>query len=660
MEVCEVHASAVGRNLERSSRTGESSTQVRSWLIFRSVVFPHRAPGRLAFAVLLPMLLLMAACDTRNAGVISTGNTGRVTGKVVSQGQGVSVEVLLIRMDSVQSAPVDTTRSDDTGAFLFSHVASGRYCVEAWQNGKLAGQSGEFQLNGDLNGLLVVLVPLTQIQLDLSSLGTVDSVFIDNPGNPGTQSGTTWTIQGLKDSSGVLYTLVEQASGPAKWTAWNLQWVNGTVVIQGATSGSAAPFIRSVDTSAFFLTPHTVALWTFDSLTPDHRTLDLGPNHLDLTLPSPAKLVPSPHGKALEISTLPPNNPAATTATTAIGAMPTALQWESSGMQTIEMRFKLDTLPSDGFILLGSYLGPRITLTADRAVQVAMQSLTPDGTVQWQGITTLPTVIPVGQWVDIAVSITQSQEEIYIWINGTPQEIFSFGTEVQAPNYLNDTQAPFSVGGGSWDSRVGAFQVDEVRISDTLVYGPGLQLQPEFSTTIGSLGATDAGIAFPPAGQGTLDSTSPSVLVGSNTGTTAVGRYLWKPSIPATLQGHQIVFATLMLWDASNPAASQEFAVHRVLKAWTPSSLASLPLGSQDGQWVQSSPVTCGWALSGSRGGIPFDITSLVQAWVSDTASNQGILLRAYDETATGIQVATSRSDTTALNRRPSISVYYR
>jgi len=652
-----------GRKTVRSGRTGESSTQVRSWLSFRRAASSRRVPGGLAFAALLPMLLSLAGCDTRTAGVIGTGNSGRITGKVVSQGQGVSVEVLLIRMDSSKAVLSDTTRSDDTGAFLFSHVASGGYRVEAWQNGKLAGQSGEFQLDGDLNGLLVVLVPLAQIQLDLSSLGTVDSVFLDNPGNPGTRSGTTWTIQALKDSSGALYTLVEQSSGPAEWTAWDLHWVNGTVVIQGATNGSTAPFIRSVDTSAFFLTPHTVALWTFDSVTPDHRTLDLGANHLDLTLPSSAILVPSPHGKALEVSTLPPNDPAATTATTAAGAMPTALQWETTGMQTIEMRFQLDTLPSDGFILLGSYLGPRITLTADRAIQVAMQSVIAGGTTQWQGITTLPAVIPVGRWVDIAVSIDQSQEEIFVWVDGTPQEIFSFGTEVQAPDYVNDTQAPFSVGGGSWDSRVGAFQVDEVRISDTLVYGAGLPLQPSFSTTIGSPGAVGAGITFPPAGQGEVDSASPSALVGSSTGSTAVGRYLWKPSIPAALLGRQIVSATLTLWDASNPTGSQEFAVHRILKAWTPSTLASLPISGSvalDDQWVQSYPVTCGWVLSGSRGGIPFDITSLVQAWVSDTASNQGILLRAYDESAPGILVATSRSDTTAMNRRPSISVYYR
>jgi hypothetical protein len=645
----------------RSDRPGASSTREPAERINRGAATSFHIRLSIPRLALLSLVFLLAACDNRTAGVISTGNAGRISGKVVADGQGVAVQVRLIRVDTVRAFPNDSTRSDDTGAFYFPSVPSGDYRVEAWQNGYLAGKSAQFHLDGDKTGLLIVLVPLAQIKLDLSSLGKVDSVFLDNPDNPGVQTGNIWTIRALKDSTGVLYTLVEQASGAAKWMAWDLQWVNGTVVIRGATDGSIAPFFHSVDTSAFFLSPHTVALWTFDSLTQGHKVLDQGPNHLDLTLPVGAGLVSSPHGKALDALTLLPNSPVATTATTTDGSLPIALQWGATGMQTIEMRFKVDSAPTLGYVLLGSYVGPQVGLSTGRAIVVSVQCSV-DSKTQWQNIVTLPGVVPLGRWVNLAVSIDRSREQIYVWIDGAPMETFSYGAVIAAPNYVNSTIPPFCVGGASWDARVGAFQVDEVRISDTLVYGYGSPLQPDFVVNMGGNGAVDAGVSFPASGMGSQDSTSAQVLVGA-LGSGNVGRYLWRASIPPELAGRSIIYAELRPWSAAAPSASKEFQVHQILQSWAAGSLGSSPIagsGALDDHWVQASPASYGMLQAPSRGGVLFDVTPLVQSWVSDTASNHGILLRAFDESAPGVEMATTKSDTLSLNRRPSIIVYYR
>ena len=233
---------------------------------------------------------------------------------------------------------------------------------------------------------------------------------------------------------------------------------------------------------------------------------------------------------------------------------------------------------------------------------------------------------------------------------------------VAAPKYVNNTVPPFSVGGGNWDARVGAFQVDEVRVSDTLVYGYGLPLQPEFSLDLGGTDAMDAGVSFSAlATGGNADSTSASVVVGTSAG--KVGRYLWRPVLPPALIGRQIIYADLHFWSAALPSASKEFEVHRILQPWAAGALGSSPIAGStalNGHWVQSDPSAYGMLQADSRGGIPFDVTPLTQSWASDTGSNHGILLRAFDESATGVEMATPRSDTSLLNRRPSIVVYYR
>jgi hypothetical protein len=293
-----------------------------------------------------------------------------------------------------------------------------------------------------------------------------------------------------------------------------------------------------------------------------------------------------------------------------------------------------------------------------------MQSQAFGESAKWQGISTTARVVPVGRWVDLALSIDRSREEIYLWLDGVPLEIFSIGTDIENPTYVDNSIPPFSVGGGSWDSRVGAFEVDEVRVSDTLVYGYGRPLEPEFTLSLGGVFAQDAGVfRTATAASPGIDSVSSGTLIGLDPGSGRTGYYLWKSSIPPSLLGRQILFAELILWDTTTTmvAVSKEFALHQVLHSWTPATLGVVASSELlDGLFAQSAPTTFGWVLSGSRGGIPFDITPLVQSWVSDTASNHGVLLCAVSSSVAGTEIATTRSDTTAMNRRPTILFYYR
>jgi len=570
-------------------------------------------------------LVLLAGCGPEpSSGVISTGNAGRVQGSATYDNQGVEIAVRLVMIRSGSDSLIDSMQTDSTGAFEFQSVTEGTYRVEAWREGRMQGRSGEFKVERNLvKDIVVVLVQPVRYLLDASMLGQVDSMFLDYSGNPAYLQNGLWSVQGLKGSAGTLYTRTKTSDGGATWLAWEIQPSGDTLKIVGVANSPSAVYLRKIDTSAFFITPHTVALWTFDSLTPQGTFRDLSVYSNDLVAPSGTRIQRTPHGNGLYSGSLQGNRPVSTPGS----ILPAALRWTKTGMQTWEMRVKLEKEALEGFIFLGSYVGPEIGMNGSRAIGIYQQAKT-TGANAWFGVVSEPGVIPIGRWVDLAVAIDQARNDFYFWIDGRPVQLYP-AYDVTSLGMVSDTTRPFNVGGANWDARVGSFLLDEVRISDTLVFGQGLPTQPAIVHKFNpaTIGVTTSG---PCTDCQTFSIGAP----GPNS-----GYLILQPNIPTALKGKHSVSGRMMIWSAEQPA-NQRFYAYRLLKpAETVAKVRPAPVAGVDYEAV---PLTVGVAQAGSTGGISFDASLATDAWLEQPESAYGLLVKATDETAGPFLVYTS------------------
>lgn len=589
--------------------------------------------GALATLLLLWILLGVVGCDRtsdpepRTGGVITTGNNGRVQGRVLAGGVGVSLEVRLIQEGASGATVEGVSNSDDSGVFVFPSAPPGRYRVEAWWHGVLKGRSGQFQVDGDVTGVVVLVIGPAQLSLDLSSLDPVDSVFVDYPSNPGVQDGALWKVQVLRDSAFVLQT--HRVGG--RWEQWEVTSQEGRLVFRNLTDQRLLDFLRNVDSSAFLVTPHTTALWTFDSIDPAGMVLDLSRFRQNLFV-GPAVLRPSPHGRALDGGALREGQ----IATTLGSSIPPQLRWSATGQQTIEIRFFLEALPPSGVTLLGTKHGPQILVSPLGALSV-VQQVVPMGQslAAWAVFTSFPGKIPLGRWVDLVVSIDESDAQIYAWVGETSLDLFVERSGGGVSSLVAGSSGSFSVGGLQDDWRPGRYRIDEIRVSDTLVFGRGNPIQPIFDAQFQS-GVQMGGIERK-AGSTDLCTDCSEVFVGTDPNGSERGAYLrWE--IPGQLRRARIVVANLVVW--AEVAENRSFGVYPLKTAWSSSVVDAA--GNWNLDALDASAHTVGPLFSGSTGGICANITDLVQRWIDDPKSNNGIVIRANQLDRPGVNVATS------------------
>lgn len=598
----------------------------------------NRNPAGWPWICLLLSLMTWSCSSERDAGVISTGNAGRVQGKAVHDNQGVLVSARLVEVHTGIDSLIDSVRTDTSGTFEFRNVSTGTYRVEAWQEGRLQGRSGEFSVDQNVvKDILVILVKPISFTLDATQIGNVDSMFLDYPGNPAYKQGEFWSVQGLKGARGTLYTHVVSASG-STWLAWDVIPSGDSLTIVGVANSPNAPLIKQIDTSAFFLTPHTVALWTFDRVTTAGIIPDLSGHGCDLLLPSSGRLQSSPHGMALIAKSLSGNDPA----TTMGDGLPASLRWSRTGMETLEMRVKLDSFSLGGYILMGSYVGPIVGVTGSGAIGIYNQ-VTTLAADAWYGVVSEPNILPVGRWMDIAVAMDRAHKDIYLWMDGQPIPLYPY-VEADGLDWVIDSSYSFHVAGGDWDARVGPFQVDEVRISDTLVFGRGLRTQPVFIKTVG---LASAGITNKSA-----CTTCESFPMGSSDGSNS-GLLLLKPDLPLFLEGNRAVHASLTVLAAPTNVSQNVFA-HRLLKPLSEiAAKQGVPVPGVD---YEVRPFAQGTQQAQSTGGIQIDVSLAAQEWLDHPDAINGILLKTADGSATPISVYTSASTANA----PTLEVHFR
>ncbi|HOX52058.1 MAG TPA: DNRLRE domain-containing protein [Fibrobacteria bacterium] len=595
------------------------------------------------------VLLAVWGCDSgsaqptepRQAGVITTGNTGRVQGRVLAGGWGVPLDVRLLQ-ETVSGPQVwAVSNSDDSGVFAFSSAPSGRYRVEAWWHGVLKGRSGTFVVDGDVSGIVVLVIGPTRLSLDLKELEPVDSVFVDYPSNPGRREGSLWSVQVLRDSAFVLHT--HRIGG--RWEQWEVVSQAGGTIFRNLSDHRSLDFLRKVDTSAYLVEPRTVALWTFDSLDGTGGFPDLS-GHGHALQVGRAALVPSPHGKALDGGALEEGR----IATTAGSTVPQLLRWSATLMQTIEIRFFLESMPLSGITLVGTKIGPQIMVSPMGALSVAQQ-VVPAGqsTPAWSVFNSLPGKIPTGRWIDLVVSIDAADAQIYAWIGETPLDLYAERAGGGVESLVAGVDGSFSVGGLLDDWRPGRYRIDEIRVSDTLVFGKGNPIQPVFESTV-TTGLTMGGVAKI-AGTRDLCAACALVELGMDSSGVEHAAYV-KLAIPSQLKWAKVIVANLAIW--ADVAEDRSFGVYPLAQQWNASVVD--PGGSWNRSWMDSLPHTVGPLFSGSTGGIVMNITDLLQKWIDDPSSNHGILIRSDRLDRQGLRVNTPVSGA----RTPKLFVSYR
>lgn len=572
------------------------------------------------------------------SGVISTGNAGRIQGKTVYEDRGTQVAARLVLVRPGNDSLVDSLDTDTTGTFEFHDIPSGSYRVEAWREGRLQGRSGEFSVGQNLvKDILVVLVQPIHVLVDFSKIGDVDSAFLDYPGNPVFRQDDLWSLQGLKGANGTLYTRVKNPDGTAIWLSWEVRSYGDSLVIAGTGSAPDAPLIKRIDTSAFFLAPRTVALWSFDEIEPNGTIRDLSGNGSDLILPEGARLQPSPHGRALVARSLPINSPAGTAT-----PLPAMLRWPRTGMQTTELRVKLDSFSLDGYLLTSSYIGPRIGVSSSGGIGIYHQVKTKEGN-QWFGFVTKPNVVPVDRWLNISVGLDQARSEFHLWLDGKPVPLFP-NSDTEILGLVVDSTSPFYVGGGPWDARIGPVQIDEIRISDTLVFGQGLRTQ---SVIAKGFELRSSGIAA-----NSICATCSTFPIGSDPAAGS-GYLVLQPQIPPTHKGKEVIQGRLTVW-ATDASRNRLFQMHRLRISQAELAARTTPLVA--GVDFESTPFSRGTLQANSRGGIVSDISLIAMEWFADPESAKGILIKAADATGSPVSVYTSADEISP----PKLEIQYR
>ena len=222
----------------------------------------------------------------------------------------------------------------------------------------------------------------------------------------------------------------------------------------------------------FDSTAATVALWTFNGYE-NGVVRDQGKNGFHLT-PSSASGLPlsaSPVGSAVSIEG---------TAKRFSVPYDDRLNVGGTGRLTYEARIFMSAYPAttnhkSRVALVGMYAGIQMQVHANGAIYLKAQKLTPSAT-WYDTLHTAPATVPLNRWVNVAIAVdtTVSPKQVYAYIDGVPVQMVGTASD----NAFRVYSAPFTVGGDSQDGQTFTGRIEEVRVSNTLVLGPGLPLVP--------------------------------------------------------------------------------------------------------------------------------------------------------------------------------------
>lgn len=182
----------------------------------------------------------LVGCSTESepqAGVISTGNAGRVVGAVRSDRDSTGgVEGAVVVLEALAASvwtPLDTLGSDSVGGFRFDGLKEGTYRVVARDAVGNSGTSAPFVVADDeVVRIVVVLVPFAKVKLAfLVPVGTtVVSVSVEGSGVQGVKSGDAWILDLEKNGLQSLEVRLRKGSTPDT-IRYELTWSAGEPIL---------------------------------------------------------------------------------------------------------------------------------------------------------------------------------------------------------------------------------------------------------------------------------------------------------------------------------------------------------------------------------------------------------------------------------------------
>ncbi len=217
----------------------------------------------------------------------------------------------------------------------------------------------------------------------------------------------------------------------------------------------------------FPLNSSTVALWSFASHNSGTFT-DLSPNAFSLSNANNFALTSSPYDSAGIFTGT------ATIANSYLThAYASALTIGATGKMTFEARVYLT--PGQGGWLMGTYDGLILVVDPNGRLEADGQKVR-NGTGYWIREWSVDGIVPRNRWVDIAIAFDQSNGQAYGYIDGTPFQLYSNGTNNPVTDPFRVSTGPFFVGNNGRDNYQFSGKVDEVRVSNDLVLGLGFPL----------------------------------------------------------------------------------------------------------------------------------------------------------------------------------------
>lgn len=571
-------------------------------------------------ALLGAVLCSLIACDgiETQAGVAGTGNAGRVRGVVLLGDNGVVAETRLIRILPNGSESVVSSKStDSTGGFVFDSVVTGKYRVEAWVDGVVTGSSKSFEIENSTKSIVVVLVKPLFVNIDLRSLGSVDSVYLNYPENFLRKRDSLWVMQNIQGVDGVLYTRVQNEIGGPTWLTW--KYSNGTGQLELLTAGRSE-FLRvqSVDTTAYFPTSRTRALWTFDSLTEDGRIRDLSGNDNDFLMPSGKFLVPALHGNGLDLGMVPGFPPPRVVG----DSIPASLRWWEQKEQAIRLRIWLKERPKGVVQLLGTFSSFQIGVNEDLQLQVTSRTNVDAGAWDWSVYASSVGSVPVGAWVDILILRRFDSRSFEFWINQSP--IPSYSLTFPLPQFRVVPQDTFVLSSERWNQVAVGVVIDEMEISDSSCYGKhsiGMQTtQPIFNKmSEGDFVSYSFDDDQDPAGSFFIDSSS-EVSIGN-------GRSLFLKLVNVSgVFGRDPVKAQLTFQMADLVGEYQKYLAYQARASFGD----VIAKGGQPIAGIDYDTVSVSEAFV-YRAGVEFmrfNLTACLSQWAKDSSSNYGLVIK--------------------------------
>lgn len=214
-----------------------------------------RLPLVLPLVALATMMGVLSSCDSpeKEAGVISTGNAGRIQGEVRydDSTRGVpGVEVTLQTRLGSAWKDVDTAQTSSSGAYRFDDLGPGTYRVIAKANSGELGRSPEFEVKeGEEVRIIVLLVQVTKVSLlFVPPAGTqVISVRVEGTGVAGVHREAGWVFDLQNGRTDTLR--VELSTGELRYA---IAWEGNSPVLEPISGAPQVELVR------------LLADWTFD------------------------------------------------------------------------------------------------------------------------------------------------------------------------------------------------------------------------------------------------------------------------------------------------------------------------------------------------------------------------------------------------------------